>query len=223
MQLRKMRKSVRHDITKYLLPILILAWHFLPGLPAYAEEHAIERGETALQIAIDHNLTMEQLAQLNPDVDLEMMRVGDILIIPDKGLSFEEYRKQLYDAILRITDLTCDILADQSALCLFHIENYSELAVYDVRIQTEVRGKNGSIGQAESTIPLMQILPGELLPMAVIIPGYFDEAEETQINILNLTQPQMLQSSFRISESFYTQTDTILPDGVAADCKIVFS
>ena len=218
-----MGKTIRFGKIKYLLLTLFLVCSILPGVPALAEEHAIERGETALQIAIDHNLTMEQLTQLNPDVDLEMMRVGDILIIPDEGLSFEEFRQQLYDAVLRITDLNCEILADQSALCLFHIENHSELAVFDVRVQTEVRGKNGRIDRAESTIPLMQILPGELLPMAVMIPGHFDEAEEANAEILNLSQPQILQSSFRIDESLYTQTDTILPDGVAADCRIVFS
>lgn len=217
-----MEKTIRSGKIKYLLFVLLLTWYFLSEIPASAEDHAIKQGETALQIAIDHNLTMEQLAQLNPDVDLEMMRIGDILVIPDEGLSFEEYRKQLYDAILRVTDLNCEILADQSALCLFHIENHTDLAVFDVRIQTEVRGRNGS-SNAESTIPLMQILPGEFLPMVVNIPGNFNEVEEAQINILSLSQPQLLQSSFRVSETLYTQTDTILPDGVAADCRIDFS
>ena len=84
--------------TKILISLIIL---LLITNSALAEEHAIERGETSLQIAIDHNLTMEQLSQLNPGVDLEMMLVGDILIVPDKGTSFEEFLHQHYSEIGR--------------------------------------------------------------------------------------------------------------------------
>jgi len=190
---------------------------------ALAEEHVIERGETSLQIAIDHNLTMEQLSQLNPGVDLEMMLVGDILIIPDKGTSFDEFLHQHYGEIVRITDINCELTTDQNALCLFHVENLSDLPLYDIRIKADIRGKNGKTGQAEAVIPLMQVIPGEKLPMSMTIPGPFDALESTEITVQNLSRSEMIQSTFRISPDDYTQTDSYLPDKASANTTILFT
>lgn len=201
----------------------LLLVFLLSASPSYAEEHAIQRGETALQIALDHNLTMDQLTKLNPGIDLEMMMVGDILIVPDEGTSFEEYLSKLYGEKIRITDINCDILADQSALCLFHTENLTELPLYEVEFTADIRGQNGTTSQAEGLIPLMQILSGEKMPCSLIIPGHFDSIENVAININNLTQSEMLQSSFRIPEDYYSVTENFLPDGVAAISTIQFN
>ena len=192
-------------------------------LPAYAEQHAVERGETALQIAIEHNLTMEQLGRLNPDVDLEMMLVGDVLIIPDEGMSFEEFLEHQYGELIRITDLNCEVLGDQSVLCLCHAENLSELPLFDVQLKAEVRGANQARAQAADVIPMIQILPGEILPIDLSIPGTFDEIAEASVKVENLTCSEMLNSSFRIPAEMYSQTDSFLPDGVAVISTIRFN
>ena len=69
----------------------------------------------------------------------------------------------------------------------------------------------------------MQILPGEKLPMAVVIPGNFDTAENVMIRVENLTVSDKLQSSFRIPESFYTQKDSFPPDRVSGTSTIEFT
>ena len=188
-----------------------------------AEEHAVEKGETALQIAIDHDLTMDQLSRLNPDKDLEMMRVGDILILPDPGRSFEEFLESRYSEKLRAEDLNCQITADRGALCLFHAVNLSDLPLYDVRFQASVRGNNGITETADAAIALMQILPGEKLPVFVKVPGDFGGITGASVSVQHLSYSEMLATSFRVAEDLYDRTDLIFPDGIGAVSSILFS
>ena len=203
--------------------VLIILLSALIAVSVSAEEHIVERGETALQIALDHNLTMDQLSQLNPGIDLEMMVVGEKLIVPEKGMSFEEFRSRHYSKIVRINDLNCSVLADSSALCLFHAENLTELPLYDLRVQLTVYGQNGSRGQAEGSTALMQILPGEKLPIAINVPGTFDTVENAEPVVLNLTQSELLSASFRIPDGHYRQSVSILPDGISATATIEYN
>ena len=202
---------------------LLLIITGLAVLPCRAEEHVISRGETCLQIAIDHDLTMEQLQRLNPGIDLEMMLIGDRLIVPDEGVSFEDYIARRYAEVLQVTESSCEITADGAALCLLFTENISESPLFDVRVSVSVRGQNGYSAQSEADIPLMQILPGEKLPMSVVIPGNFDTAENVMIRADNLTVSDKLQSSFRISEAHYTQKDSFSPDRVSGTSVIEFT
>ena len=211
---------MRHfGIIPFLMLSLLALWQCVS-----AEEHAVEKGETALQIAIDHDLTMDQLSRLNPGVDLEMMKIGDILIVPDKDTpSFEEFLNRRYADLIRITDLDCTAAADRSAGCLFHAENLSDLPLFDVQLNASVRGKNGASGQADGKISLMQILPGEKLPVYISVQGDFSEVEQASVSVRNLSYSEMLQSSFRIGAELYTQTDTLTADGIGAASAIRFN
>ena len=208
---------------KFLCFIMSLVFFSLASNACKAEEHVIERGETSLQIAIDYGLSMEQLEQKNPDADLEMMRVGDKLIVPDEGLSFDEFLALRYDEFLQLTDSRCEITADNSALCFLYAENISDSPLYDVRIRAEVREQNGFTAQAETDIPLIQILPGEKLPLAVIVPGPFDTPEQFSFSVRNLTGGGLLQSSFRIPEIFYRQSNRFSPDFVSGTAAVDFT
>ena len=205
---------------------LLVSVIFLTALvifPVTAEEHTVERGETALQIALDHNLTLEQLSQLNPGIDLEMMLAGDKLIVPEEGTSFEDFRSGRYAELLRIGETSCEVLADRSAFCLFHAENLSDLPLFDIRFRTTVSGRNGNRGQAEGSIALMQILPGESLPVGMNITGPFDEIDNVEVSVLNLSWSEMLTGSFRIPEQAFRQDVSILPDGAGAGITIEFN
>ena len=201
-----------------LLTLICIAW-----LPCKAEEHVIAKGETCLQIAIDHDLTMAQLQQLNPDADLEMMLIGDILIIPDEGVSFADFLARRYAEVLQVTADNCEITADGAALCFLLAENISDSPLFEVQISVNVRGQNGFTARAAADIPLMQILPGEKLPMAVVIPGSFDAVENTEIRVENLTISDKLQSSFRIPEALFTHKESFPPDRVSGKAAIEFS
>ena len=217
------RRTILFGRYSSLLLLSLALFFLMPFTGAYAEKHPIERGETALQIAIDRNLTMEQLQQLNPGVDLEMMLVGDILIVPDEGESFESFLNKRYAEKSRINDLSCVTAADHSAICLFYIENLSEYPLYDVALKAEVRGKNGAVGTAETKIALMQVLPGEQLPVYIGVPGYFDDVDTASINVTNLSWSDLLQSSFRIPQEMFTRNVSLTADGIAAGVTVLFN
>ena len=217
---------LRNDHRNSKLPgiqLLIMLLFMLSGQGVYAAEHKIEKGETALQIAIDHDLTMAQLQQLNPGVDLEMMHVGDVLIIPDDGESFETFLNKRYGELIRINELKCGPAADRSAVCLFYVENISDLPLFDVRLKAEVQAGNGVRGSAESDIPLMQVLPEEQIPVYIGVPGQFDDANKASVRAVNLTRSELLKSSFRIAPDLYSKTEQFSPDGIAATVTITFT
>ncbi|MBR6090784.1 MAG: LysM peptidoglycan-binding domain-containing protein, partial [Anaerolineaceae bacterium] len=178
--------------------------------------------ETSLQIAIENGLTMEQLEQLNPGADLQMMLVGDILIVPDEGTTFAEYLDRIYSEKLRADYLHCETTADLNALCFFHLHNLSDLPLFDTELRAAVSAGNGSAGQAEAHIPLIQILPGESLPMSITVPGNFDTITNSTVSIIHMTWSDSLRSSFRIPEIAYTQTDRFLPDGISVTSAVDF-
>ena len=208
---------------RYFFLIAVIFFTASVVFPAAAEEHIVERGETALQIALDHNLTLEQLSQLNPGTDLEMMLAGEKLIVPEEGTSFEDFRSGRYAEMLLIKETACEVLADSSAFCLFNAENRSDLPLFDIRFRTTVRGRNGNRGQTEGSIALMQILPGESLPVGINITGPFDQIDSADVSIVNLSWSEMLTGSFRISEQAFRQSLSILPDGTGAAAAIEFS
>lgn len=184
-----------------------------------AEEHIVEKGETALQIALDHNLTMEQLQQLNPDVNLEMMMIGDKLTVPDENSGgFDAFLASRYAEKIAVKNLNCELAADQSALCLFEVENLTELPLYDLRFKVFL----GS-AEAEGSIGLMQLLSGETLPVYIGIPGIFGTVSGAAVSVTGLSWSEMMTADFRVPQSAYTETDELLPDGAAGTAVIVFN
>lgn len=212
--------SPDHMRILFLLSLLTIC---LVISPCRAEEHLIERGETCLQIAIDHDLTMEQLQQLNPGIDLEMMMIGDKLILPDEGTSFDEFLARQYAQWVHADESECMITAAGAALCFLYVENISESPLFDVRLKVSVLGKNGFSADSEAEIPLIQILPGEKLPVAVTVPGNFDDIENCKITVMNLTHSDSLQSSFRIPESCYQYSTAYSADRVSGRTEIEFN
>lgn len=204
---------------------VLLLTLLLTGLWAETEaaEHPVERGETALQIAIDHDLTMDQLSQLNPDADLEMMRVGDVLTVPDEGLSFDEFLDRLYSEVIRFGEPACSTAADHHAVCLFHAENISDAPLYDVQMRIGIRSVNGARGEADGSIPLIQVMPGESLPVFIDVPGGFDGIKEASVKCTGLTRSGVFSSSFRIPESLYTVDTAMMPGGIGSRVTLRFS
>ena len=62
-----------------------LSLHLTPGKitdaprPARPAEHVLKPGDSAMRIARQYDLTMAQLAELNPGVDLARLRIGQKL------------------------------------------------------------------------------------------------------------------------------------------------
>ena len=190
----------------------------------HGEEYIVAKGETALQIAIDHNLTMEQLQQLNPGADLEMMQIGDKLIVPDEDTpNFDDFLNKRYSELIQITDQNCSQSSGLNTICLFHLENLSDQSLFDVHFTGNARGTAGNAAQAEGTIPLMQILPGEKLPVFLAIPERISDPGAISLKVSNLTYSDLAQESFRVAENLCTAKTEFSPDEIAAKETILFT
>ncbi len=207
---------------KKWISVFFLLIFLVPAESVFSAEHTVERGETALQIAIDHDLTMDQLSRLNPGVDLEMMHVGDILTVPDEGGSFSEFLDRLYSGMLQISGLHCEIAADHHAICLFQAGNITEVPLYDVNLEVTVRDRNGRSGSAEESIPLIQIMPGEKLPVCIEVQSIFDAAADASAKVTGLSRSDDFSSSFRIPDEMFVLSGADLPGGIGRTLTIRF-
>ena len=120
-------------------------------------------------------------------------------------------------------DLNCQIAADRSVNCLFHAENLSDLPLNDVLLRASVRGTDGMTGAAEAAIALMQILPGEKLPVFINVPGNFSGIEAASVSVQQMSYSDMLTVSFRVPEDQYTLTTAVFPDGIGAVNTVLFN
>lgn len=189
---------------------------------AESEVHVIEQGETAMQLAIDHDISMEQLQMVNPDVDLEMLMVGDELLLPAIGTSFDEFLTEFYSSLIQVNDIHCELGADSSAFCFMNAENRSEHPLYNISLSVSGTDAEGHSAEAEGSIPLMQLLPGESLPVFFGLEGSFSSAPEAVCLITRAEYNEASKGSFRVDPQHYSQTITILPDGSGADIAFLF-
>ena len=128
-----------------------------------------------------------------------------------------------YSQLLEIRDLHCELAADQSAVCFFLAENRSELPLFDVRFKGTVRFANGRTNESEGGIGLMQISPGEALPVYLRVPGYAAEIENASVSIIDLSYSEAMTASFRVPDTLYKTESTLNPDGLSAAVTIRFS
>lgn len=219
--------TIKKDLPRQTLAAAIACalWLLLGIIAAFgeSENHTVEKGETALQIAIDHDLSMEQLQLLNPDLDLEMLMVGDEVILPPTGVSFEEFLVSFYAERLQIRDLHCERGADNSAYCLMNAENISQQPLYNIRLKFGITDADGRQADQEGSIALIQILPQETLPIVVTFPGPFHGALEGSCSVIKLDYNEAAKGSFRIDPQTYTLQTTILPDASAVKIGLLFN
>lgn len=209
--------------TFFSLLLLLLLLPCGSSFAAGGEEHIVEKGETALQIAIDHDLTMEQLQQLNPGKDLEMMRVGDSLTVPGEGYgSFEDFLADLYSDTISADKLRCTLLTDGSAACFAELTNHTEKTLTSIRYEVTATDPIGMRDSVEASFPLAAMEPGETVPVVVLIPGPFSAAPEAKFAVRQVSQMDLGAASFRIDESQYQYKVSYLPGNIAASVTLDF-
>lgn len=196
-----------------LIPVLFILLCFsLPVSAVETEEHIVEKGETALQIAIDHNLTMEQLILLNPGTDLEMMKIGDKLIVPPGNFeSFDDYLKAYYAESIRVSGLRCDPRADGGASCFFSITNTSDRSVGNLTMKVSCADQNGRQEKEKGYPALIQVQAGETLPMVIPMEGPFSGSPECEAYVKEMTSQELGLGTFRAAPELYTVDETRLP------------
>lgn len=215
---------MKRSLIRILSVLFILLRLSDPVLAVETEEHIVEKGETALQIAIDHNLTMEQLILLNPGTDLEMMKIGDKLIVPPENFaSFDDYLKAYYAESLRVSGLHCDPRADGSASCFFSITNTSDRSVGNLIMKVSCSDQNGREEKEKGYPALIQVQAGETLPMVIPMEGPFSGTLNCEAYVKEMTSQDLGLGTFRVSPELYSIDETRLPGDGGAVLALTFT
>lgn len=186
-------------------------------------EHIVEKGETALQIALDHNLTMDQLQQLNPGTNLEMMMIGDKLIVPaDPNQTYDDFIASYYGDMLETTSFSCERIADASALCLGELTNRTDSPVTNIGLTAVVRDVLGNKAEGSGGLATVQIEARETLPFVLPVFGSFGDLSGCSLSVTQMETVGDGWGSFRINEAQYTVAWQLRPAGTAADLEITF-
>lgn len=123
-------------------------------------KHAVQPGETLYGIAIEYNISLDQLVLANPGIDTSMLSVGTELVIPlaEKDLSAPTptpYPLSQQDAI-------CYPTQDSGLWCYLLVENDQEIALENISVALNLYNADRELIQSVIAIPPLNILyPGQ--------------------------------------------------------------
>src|SRR5215216_7594716 len=100
------------------LPASLFAQDAIPTVPPGLTIHVVQRGETLFRIALNYNMTTDELAQLNNISDPSMIDVGQRLLVPAQGAAPVQVQMVMHivqpgesvDSIAALYGLTVDDL-----------------------------------------------------------------------------------------------------------------
>lgn len=160
-----------------------------PAVPVLTTEHAVQKGEIAAKIARKHGVTLKQLQEANPGVDLAKLKVNQKLQVPSASLA----PAVTSESVASSSSVTPAAPAGQGTHLVKGGDNLSRIAKkYGVTVK-EIRAANGlksndiKVGQklkipahsgtakasssTPSTSPTSVTFPGDSVAPPVVTPG----------------------------------------------------
>ena len=178
--------------------------------------YQVQKGDTFLKIALDHHLTQEQLAAVNPEVDPAMIVVGtEIIIPPYQEEQYSAFLQDFYRQVLLVENAICYQNPDKSRYCLAELVNPSQQIVYNIQVLMILETASGTRLENMSAPFVNQVLPEESVPVQF----YFSEPVADDFSIS--TSIQRLKFSDLQAYSLRTD-DSLIQLGIqySADQKI---
>lgn len=176
-----------------------------------------------MEIAIDNGLSMEQLQKANPGIDLELLLVGDTLVIPPADeAGFASFMNTVYAEHMQITDSRCYAMVDQSAACFLTIRNTGTDPVFNIQLSASIVDAGGGKSTSEGDFSLLQLLPGEEIPVYTYAAGPLAQPCSISGVIDDLSSDPNMPAAFRIDEERMEWTVQISADGLSADISFLF-
>ncbi len=202
-----------------LISLILAAWNDAVQI------YEIEKGDTLSEIAFQFGLSMEQLQAANPEADLSLLKIGDQLVIPpNRAEEFDVFIQQMFSKYVQLNGTECFSQLNNQISCLLRIQNSGEQSLVNLQMQLEIIDNNGGKMLISSGTPLIQLLPGEEIP--VLFSGSHSELSEpfeTRFLIENLDLIGNQDTSFRLAEDLYEPSYDISADGLNADVRIRFT
>ncbi len=198
-----------------------LAVCFLSAADSAPQQHVVENGDTFSAIAFRYGLTMDQLQAANPKIDPVLLQIGDELIIPPgEADAYDAFIQEMYSAYVQNNGTECFTSPAQNISCIARVQNPGDELVTNVFLRLNLTDSAGQNIELSAGTPLIQLLPGEEIP--VLFYGFKSGTPPfaTSFSVTNLEVFDNTVNSFRLPKDQWENTVTISADKLSAAIHI---
>lgn len=150
----------------------ILSPTALPSPTSTPRVHTIKLGETLGGIAWIYGVSLDALKTMNPEINPNIMIVGETVLIPVETLPPGNQTPQPTPIQLPLEGLNCLSVADGGAWCFVWVHNTSSESYENVNVSFNIADQQASkVFSRQATSPLNILLAGEKLPIALYFPA----------------------------------------------------
>ena len=143
-----------------------------PGPSPTPLTHIVQAKESLLTIAAQYGVTLDALLALNPDVNPNLLSIGQALLIP--GPEGEPITSLLPTATaipLTFSSVTCSPTATGGLTCLTAVRNPTKVVLEGLSARIDLLDGRGEVVEsAVAFAPLNLLPPGDVMPLGVYFP-----------------------------------------------------
>jgi LysM repeat protein len=146
-------------------------------------KHAVQPGETLYGIAIEYNISLDQLVLANPGIDTSMLSVGTELVIP---LAEEELSAPTPTPYpLSQQEAVCYPTQDSGRWCYMLVENDQEIALENISVALNIYNTDQELIQSVIAFPPLNILfPDQSIPVGAWIENPPEDWDQVTASLL---------------------------------------
>ena len=187
------------------------------------QTYRVKKGDTLSEIAARFNLSQEQLIKANPQIDPDLLMVGEELQIPPAdSISYNRYLQNRYNEYLAIQPADCYLNPDQTAECLTQIKNIGDRTAYNIRLIAQTTDSEGGIRESVSSPIVNQVLPDESIPVLFRFNNRLSGTDTVQCTIDSLELAKDTSLSLRLDESQWSKEIVFSSDKKSAKVILHF-
>ncbi|HLF00475.1 MAG TPA: LysM peptidoglycan-binding domain-containing protein [Anaerolineales bacterium] len=146
----------------------------LPPLPtATPIAYVIQKGDTLIGIAVEHNISLEALEAANPGIDPGNLQIGGTVLIPPPGGEAAPNQINAPTPLpVAIGSFNCHPTPVGSLICLGEFTNSTQDSIANLSARVTLLNPDDSFGDSLTAYaPLDLIPPGAAVPLGVVFPN----------------------------------------------------
>lgn len=132
-------------------------------------KHKIQPGDTLYSLAIQYNISLDQLVLANPGVDTSILSIGTELIIPRSEEDQETVPTPTPYPLVK-EEPVCYLMEDGGMWCYQMVENDQEIALENISMAFNLFSADQELVESFVAIPPLNMLfPGQSIPVGTYI------------------------------------------------------
>ena len=157
--------------------------------------HIIQQGETLLEIAFRYGVKLENIVLANPDIDPNLLSIGDEIRIPGpEGEPVDILLPTPTPIPVQVKNLGCTEDLSQTFVCMVSITNTEEAMITDLSALITLYDDDGqTLDQQIAYAPINQIPASQEIPLIAVfthMPGGYASYNATLLSAVQVTDLQ---------------------------------